>query len=650
MAPPSEGIGANITHTVQHTGQRLKHFLKPDGRRVHVAASPEEKIKIHKNLSAIEPDGNFDVCLHGSPEHLDTIREIHAHHEQKRGELREKHSSVYEEFEHVHLQLEALSNEMHHLTEHGVSLDANFSKFGYDAHLRTRDPDSTANSISRSSSDHGQRDWAAERTQGRSLKVWKRPIVRQYFHKGLIWRSTELQEVASYELFVDLLYVGIIAIVGDSAAEEPTAYGLLKFTIVFSIGWKIWSDIQMVTSWLETDDIFQRFCVMFVLVCLFGYTLNIVEAFETTYAMMISFYLTQRLFLAAYLLWISYLIPMIRGFMVSQVVIATIGSAIWIASIHVDYPARLALIWIAMFLDIIGQGFLVLIVRRAQKMKNRAGPIIQKWFEFQPSLNIEHRTERTNAFVTLVFGYSVVALLYQNRAGYGINAFFGKAVLGLMQAFFFNWLYFEIDGWNIHTHAIRRHVASSILWIFIHLPFIMGYVLAGASLSRLVLAHDCGDADSETLADAYSGRSEAEVEPGLRWFYCVGLGIALLCMSVISFCHVHKKFEGQRVTKRSRLGLRVAVVVVIICLPLAESLNSLQLVSTTTGLIGLVLAFDLYGCTYVGESFLRDGRKCKYWADCPRKRRRALEEAIKTGAMVNVEELAVDEKGYVPAP
>lgn len=121
-------------------------------------------------------------------------------------------------------------------------------------------------------------------------------------------------------------------------------------------------------------------------------------------------------------------------------------------------------------------------------------------------------------------------------------------------------------------------------------------------------------------------------------------------LGVISFCHVHKKFDGQRVTKRSRLGLRVAVAVVIICLPLAESLNSLQLVSTTTGLIGLVLAFDLYGCTYVGESFLRDGRKCKYWADCPRKRRRALEEAMKTGEVVNVEELAVDEKGYVPAP
>lgn len=85
-----------------------------------------------------------------------------------------------------------------------------------------------------------------------SLKIWRRPVVRQYLHKGLIWRSSESQEVASYELFVDLLYVGIIAIIGDSAAEDPTGSGLLKFIIVFSIGWKIWSDLQIITSWLET--------------------------------------------------------------------------------------------------------------------------------------------------------------------------------------------------------------------------------------------------------------------------------------------------------------------------------------------------------------------------------------------------------------
>ncbi|KAL9001171.1 MAG: hypothetical protein Q9169_000355 [Polycauliona sp. 2 TL-2023] len=651
MASTPEGLESKSKHGLQHNRQRLKNLLRPDGRRIHVAASPEEHARLHQTLAEIEPDGNFHICLHGSPEHLEAVREIHSHHEQKRDELRQTHTDVYDEFESVHFQLEALANELHYLTEQGVSLDANFSKFGYDAHLRTRELDSSANSMSRRSSDQGQRDWEAERRQGRSLKLWKRPVVRQYLHKGLIWRSSELQEVASFELFVDLLYVGIIAIIGDQAVEHPTGSGLLQFTIVFSIGWKIWSDLQIITSWLVADDIIQRLSVMFVMACLVGFTLNIVEAFETTYTMMIAFYLTQRMFQSVYLLWVSYLIPMIRGFMVAQVVIAAISSAIWIAGIHVDYPARVAPIWIALLLDtMVAQIILILLVRRAQRSSTWVGPLFSKWFEFHPSINIEHKTERTNAFVTLVFGYSVIGLFYQNKAAYGINAFFGKAILGLIQAFCFNWLYFEIDGWNIHTHAIRRHVASSLIWTMIHLPFIMSYVLAGASLSRLVVAHDCQDAEVESLNENSAGLSEEEIPSGLRWFYCAGLGTALLCMSVISFTHVHKKFDGQRVTKRSRLALRVAVALVMFCLPLSDSLNSLELISISTGLVALVLMFDLYGCTFMGESFVRDGRKCRYWADCPRRRRRALEEAMKSGETVKVEELAGDEKGYVPAP
>jgi low temperature requirement protein LtrA len=75
-------------------------------------------------------------------------------------------------------------------------------------------------------------------------------------------------------------------------------------------------------------------------------------------------------------------------------------------------------------------------------------------------MNIEHKVERTNAFTTLVFGYSVVAIIYQNAASFGLNAFFGKAALGLVQAFCFNWIYFELDGADLYTHAIRRTVTS----------------------------------------------------------------------------------------------------------------------------------------------------------------------------------------------
>lgn len=63
----------------------------------------------------------------------------------------------------------------------------------------------------------------------------------------------------------------------------------------------------------------------------------------------------------------------------------------------------------------------------------------------------------------------------------------------------------------------------------------MAYVLASASLSKLVLAHDCPGTDVETLGKAYQLRSEEEIPYGLRWFYCVGLGVALGCMSMSQF-------------------------------------------------------------------------------------------------------------------
>lgn len=71
-----------------------------------------------------------------------------------------------------------------------------------------------------------------------------------------------------------------------------------------------------------------------------------------------------------------------------------------------------------------------------------------------------------------------------------------------------------------------------MIWNIVHLPFIMAFVLAGASLSRLVLATDCSDANAADLTEAFMASSNSEVPIGLRWFYCVGLGIALFCMGM----------------------------------------------------------------------------------------------------------------------
>ena len=110
----------------------------------------------------------------------------------------------------------------------------------------TRELDSAAHSV------YPQSITDEERRRGQSMKFLNKPVIRQYLHKGLIWRASEMEEVASFELFVDLLYVGIIAINGDQAAEDPTGAALLHFCVTFILSWKLWSELTLVISWFET--------------------------------------------------------------------------------------------------------------------------------------------------------------------------------------------------------------------------------------------------------------------------------------------------------------------------------------------------------------------------------------------------------------
>ena len=184
------------------------------------------------------------------------------------------------------------------------------------------------------------------------------------------------------------------------------------------------------------------------------------DAFEGTYAMLVAFYLAARLFMGAYYSTLAGVIPMVRGMMLAQIILNLIPSALWAASIHVAMPQRLGLIWTALFIDFFGTVGVITVIRKAQVISKSLDDWVQRVFEFYPAVNIEHKVERTNAFVTLIFGYSVVSIIYQNSASFGLNAFFGKAALGLVQAFCFNWIYFELDGADLFAHAIRRSVIS----------------------------------------------------------------------------------------------------------------------------------------------------------------------------------------------
>lgn len=134
----------------------------------------------------------------------------------------------------------------------------------------------------------------------------------------------------------------------------------------------------------------------------------------------------------------------------------------------------------------------------------------------------------------------------------------------------------------------------------------MALALAGASLSRLVVAHDCANAHLDELSDLitdYDKDSVDELSDGLRWFYCAGLGAATFSMAGISISHIHKEFALPRIRKKFRISYRVCVGCVLVGLARAGQLNSLDLIGTTTALIVSILAVEIYGGSNSTTSF-----------------------------------------------
>jgi phosphoglycolate phosphatase-like HAD superfamily hydrolase len=172
------------SHHGHHRARRIRNFMLPNGREVHIALSPEEAETLRQRLEAVRSNEEpFDLVISGSPEHLEALREAHGHHERRRDTLKETHGAAYDEFEHVRAELDALGSELHILTDHSVSLDANFSKYGYSAHLRTYDdgspPESSRSSISGGfhNGEHEKKDWEKERGNGKNIAIYNKVLL-----------------------------------------------------------------------------------------------------------------------------------------------------------------------------------------------------------------------------------------------------------------------------------------------------------------------------------------------------------------------------------------------------------------------------------------------------------------------------------------
>ncbi|KAL6864003.1 hypothetical protein J3F83DRAFT_744249 [Trichoderma novae-zelandiae] len=105
--------------------------------------------------------------------------------------------------------------------------------------------------------------------------VIKRPRALQWFHHGrLVKQSDEERQAGRFELFLDLLYVAIVANFSDDLAEHPDGKHLAKYMLIFAPAWHIWVDLREIMNSYYTDDLLQRLVILWVMALLVLYANN----------------------------------------------------------------------------------------------------------------------------------------------------------------------------------------------------------------------------------------------------------------------------------------------------------------------------------------------------------------------------------------
>lgn len=430
--------------------------------------------------------------------------------------------------------------------------------------------------------------------------VWFiRPHALNYFKDGVLYRTKGERTSAKTELFLDLMYVGIIANVAGEASENALWLALLRYLLLFIPYWTVWADIKDFTNYYYSEDLSQKVYIVWILALL---TLSVNshsavwEDHQSTACAIVP-YILCRLSLAFSLLLYSFYIPEHRAQQRIYFCFLIITCSIWIPVIFVSNRAKVAIAVVNIVLEQVS--FCIAF-----------HPWIKKKLKLTMStaLNIEHEVERLGTFVTIAIGeflYKVVAGL---PLGVGITVAYGRAIFLLIIAYNLFWLYYNGGTTAKAVHPLRHSAFRAITWIYCHLPLVGAIVLSADAGGELLTRELVYSHAAETAEMLVRRAEEAlEEEPSLQalsFFFTGGIFVALLCVFVIGTLDDCRDEPDMFVFgKLWRLLPRVPVAIVILCFPFAEMDLTLMM-----GLVALLLSL-----LYVYESVVSTPKKCLVW-------------------------------------
>lgn len=356
--------------------------------------------------------------------------------------------------------------------------------------------------------------------------VWFiRPHALNYFKDGVLYRTKGERTSGKTELFLDLIYVGIIANIAGEASEHASWSALLKYILMFIPYWTVWADIKDFTNYYYNEDLSQRMYILWIL-CLLTLSVNSQSGLLESHsgaAFTIVPYILCRLSLAVSLLVYSFYIPEHRAQQRLYFSMLLVTCGLWIPVIFVSTHTKIAIAVVAIALEQIC--FCIVFHPRTKKIMK---------LSMSTALNIEHEVERLGTFVTIALGEFLYKVTSSQTLGVGFTTAFGRACFMLIIAYTIFWLYFNGGTSEKAVHPLRHSALRAIIWIYMHIPLIGGIVLAadasGELLNRELIYthHEVGAA-----MEAVAGALEEPSLSALLYFFTGGVCVALVCIAVI---------------------------------------------------------------------------------------------------------------------
>jgi low temperature requirement protein LtrA len=320
-----------------------------------------------------------------------------------------------------------------------------------------------------------------------------------------------------FELYFDLVFVAAVAQLGAGLARDPSVAGFARFGGLFVVVVWAWTGYTMYANRFDTDDLIFRMAKAGAMLAIAAAAVNVHKLMEGdggAVGFAIAYVAGRLLLLGLYArVHVTLRGP---GRELSDLYLAVFGftTAIWIASIFVDGPARYLMWGLALAIDFVSP---TVAWRRLP-----GTPIV-----------VSHITERFGTFFIIVLGESVVAVVASVVGFEFSTTSWILAAVCFVIALCMWWIYFDLAD----TSVLGRG-RLGLVYLYAHFPLLAGVAMFGAGTKL-----------------AITEASHAGLTVGVRWALAGGVAAFALALALV---HIGAEWTSPRDrTFQGRIALAV---------------------------------------------------------------------------------------------